>query len=339
MLDQVLALFEIRPDYDLNVMRPDQSLSGLTSVLFSGLDPIVRELKPDWVLAQGDTTTVLVASMVAFYNRARFGHLEAGLRTGDKHHPFPEEINRRVADVIADAFFAPTERARQALLQEGVALDEILVSGNTVVDALLEIAARPFDWAASPIAFLDGDVPLVLITAHRRESFGKPFEEMCLALRELATRFADKRFIYPVHLNPNVRQPVRKILSGIPNFHLLEPLDYLTMVHLMKRACLILTDSGGVQEEAPSFGVPVLVMRETTERPEGVEAGVVKLVGTRREQIVREASNALAVAACRDSRTPGSNPYGDGKAAPRIVDFLLRTSTGSRLLTSNGHAT
>ena len=326
MLDQALALFDMRPDYDLNVMRPDQSLSGLTALLFSGLDRVVREFKPDWVLAQGDTTTVLVAAMVAFYSRVRFGHVEAGLRTGDKHHPFPEEINRRVADVIADAFFAPTQRARQALLQEGAAPETILVSGNTVVDALLEIAARPFDWASSPVAFLSGDVPLVLITAHRRESFGKPFEEMCLALRELATRFSDKHFVYPVHLNPNVRQPVQRILSGIRNLHLIEPVDYLTMVHLMQRSRLILTDSGGVQEEAPSFGVPVLVMRETTERPEGVEAGVVKLVGTRRDQIVKEASKALAVPAGRNDCASRPNPYGDGRAAQRIVDYLLKSS-------------
>jgi UDP-N-acetylglucosamine 2-epimerase len=329
MLDQALALFEIRPDYDLNLMRPDQSLSGLTALLFSGFDRVVREFKPDWVLAQGDTTTVLVAAMVAFYNRVQFGHVEAGLRTGDKHHPFPEEINRRVADVVADAFFAPTERARQALLQEGVAPEKILVSGNTVVDALLEIASQPFDWASSPVAFLSPAAPIVLVTAHRRESFGKPLEEICLALRELATRFSDKHFVYPVHLNPNVQKPVHKILSVIPNLHLVKPVDYLTMVHLMQRSCLILTDAGGIQEEAPSFGVPVLVTRETTERPEGVEAGVVKLVGTGREQIVREASNALALSAGRNDRSSRPNPYGDGKAARRIVDYLLRPSARS----------
>jgi UDP-N-acetylglucosamine 2-epimerase (non-hydrolysing) len=324
MLDQVLALFEIRPDFDLNVMQPDQSLSGLTAALFSGLDPVVRKLKPDWVLAQGDTTTVLVASLVAFYHRIPFGHVEAGLRTGNKLHPFPEEINRRVADVVADAFFAPTERA--PLLQERIAPEKILVSGNTVVDALLDIAARPFDWASSPVGFLNHDGPLVLITAHRRENFGKPFEEMCLALRELAVRFQEKQLVYPVHLNPNVRQPVRKILAGIPNLHLVEPVDYLTMVHLMKRSCLILTDSGGVQEEAPSFGVPVLVMRETTERPEGVEAGVVKLVGTGRDRIVSEASAALTRPDSSAAPLQGRNPYGDGKAAERIVNYLLRST-------------
>jgi UDP-N-acetylglucosamine 2-epimerase (non-hydrolysing) len=339
MLDQVLASFEIRPNHDLNVMRPNQLLSDLTSILFSGLDPVVRELKPDWVLAQGDTTTVLVASMVAFYNRARFGHVEAGLRTGDKHHPFPEEVNRRVADVVADAFFAPTERARQALLLEGAAPEKVIVSGNTVVDALLAIAARPFDWASSPFAILGGDASLVLVTAHRRESFGEAFEAMCLALRDLAARFTDKHFVYPVHLNPNVRQPVRKILSGIANFHLIEPVDYLTMVQLMKRACLILTDSGGVQEEAPSFGVPVLVMRETTERPEGVEAGVVKLVGTQRDRIVTEASKVLAMPSRGGDCKRGPNPYGDGKAAPRIVDFLLRTSGGPCPRGCTQHAT
>ncbi len=339
MLDQALGLFAIRPDYDLDLMQPNQSLSVLTEALFSGLDPTVREVKPDWVLAQGDTTTVFVAGMVAFYNRVRFGHVEAGLRTGHKHHPFPEEINRRIADVVADAFFAPTERARRVLLQEGISPEKILVSGNTVVDSLVEIAARPFDWASSPVAFLGGDASLVLITAHRRESFGKPFEEMCLALRELATRFGDKHFVYPVHLNPNVQRPVRRILAGIGNVHLVEPVDYLTMVHLMKRSCLILTDSGGVQEEAPSFGVPVLVMRETTERPEGVEAGVVKLVGTRRKRIVSEASKALAGHACGKGSTAGSNPYGDGKAAPRIVDYLLRRSADTRPPTCKRRAT
>ena len=325
MLDQVLNLFQIKPNYDLNIMKPNQTLSGLTSALFSSLDPIVSQFKPDWVLAQGDTTTVFAASLVSFYNRVRFGHIEAGLRTGDKHHPFPEEINRRVADLVADAFFAPTERSRQALLIEGVSPENILVSGNTVVDSLLDVAGRAFDWSSSPLAFLSADAEIVLITAHRRESFGAPFEEICLALRELAERFTDKHFVYPVHLNPNVRRPVESILSAVNNIHLIEPVDYLTIVHLMKRACLILTDSGGIQEEAPSFGVPVLVMRETTERPEGIEAGVVKLVGTNRKTIVYEASQVLK--SPRPCSISGANPYGDGKAACRIVEYLLRSTS------------
>src|SRR5487761_2761449 len=288
MLDQVLDEFRIRPDFDLDVMRPDQSLAGLTAALFTGLDRVLAEVRPDWVLAQGDTTSAFAASMTAYYHGVRFGHVEAGLRTGDKRRPFPEEINRRIADLVADAHFAPTERARQALLREGCPAATILVTGNTGIDALLDVAARPYDWSAGPLAILPPDRPLVLITAHRRESFGAAFRDLCLALRDLAARFEPEgvQFIYPVHLNPNVRQPVGEILTGLPNVHLLEPLDYRDLVHLMKRSTLILTDSGGVQEEAPSFGVPVLVLRETTERPEGVEAGLAHLVGTRRARIV-----------------------------------------------------
>jgi UDP-N-acetylglucosamine 2-epimerase (non-hydrolysing) len=332
MLDQVLELFQIRPDLDLQLMRPNQSLSQLTGLLFEQLDRVMQETKPDWVLAQGDTTTVMVTAMVAFYHRIRFGHVEAGLRTGDLYRPFPEEVNRRVADLVAAAYFAPTEGARQALLAEKCDPATIHVTGNTVIDALLDVAARPFDWhATATLPQLPPEARLVLVTAHRRESFGAPFRELCLALRDLAERFAAERvhFLYPVHLNPNVRQPVKELLAGLTNVPLIEPVDYFTMVHLMKRAELVLTDSGGVQEEAPSFGVPVLVRRDTTERPEGVTAGVAKLVGTTRATIVSEAAALLGDAAARARWPRGHNPYGDGHAAQRIVDVLLKAEINS----------
>lgn len=328
MLDQVLDLFSIRPDFDLDLMRPNQSLTQITTALLQGLEGVLSHVQPDWVLAQGDTTTAMVAGLISFYHRLHFGHVEAGLRTGDKFRPFPEEVNRRIADFVADAYFAPTERARQTLLKEGVDPAAIIVTGNTVVDALLDIASRPFDLSNGPLATLPQYERLVLITAHRRESFGQPFRELCEAIRELAGAFAAHRvqFVYPVHLNPNVREPVTRILSGLSNVSLIEPVDYLSMVHLMKRASLILTDSGGVQEEAPSFGVPVLVMRETTERPEGVEAGFVRLVGTERSRIVHEAQQVLNDPQAGAVMKNRPNPYGDGKAAGRIVDYLLNHS-------------
>jgi len=322
MLDQVLGLFGIRPDIDLDLMEKNQSLAKLTANLFAGLDRVMTEVQPAWVLAQGDTTTVLAASLVAFYHRVRFGHVEAGLRTGDKRQPFPEEINRRVADLVADAFFVPTERARDALLGEGCRAGDIFVTGNTVVDALIEIAALPCPPGALPVP-ADGQV--VLITAHRRESFGEPFRELCEAIRELAGRFRDVHFVYPVHLNPNVRTPVNEILSGLENVRLVEPLDYFSMIQTMKRATLILTDSGGVQEEAPSLRVPVLVMRETTERPEAVMMGTAKLVGTSRARIVAETAELLEKPEARARMVTGVNPYGDGKASARIVSMLLHS--------------
>jgi len=326
MLEQVLSLFRIRPDHDLNLMQPNQSLSQLTAALFTGLDRVVSEVRPDWVLAQGDTTTVFVASMVSYYHRIPFGHVEAGLRTGDKHRPFPEEINRHLADLVADLHFAPTERARQALLREGRPEADVHVTGNTVIDALQDVAARPYDASTGPLAFLPLDRKLVLITAHRRESFGEPFRDLCRAIQDLARRFeADGfHFVYPVHLNPNVREPVSQILSELPNVSLIAPLDYLSLVQLLKRASLVLTDSGGIQEEAVGLGVPVLVMRDTTERPEGVEAGAAKLVGTRRDRIVSEADRLLRDPAARKAMTTGTNPYGDGRAGERIVSILLQ---------------
>ena len=323
LVEPVLRLFEIGVDVDLAVMRPDQDLAALTGRLFGRLAPVVRELTPDWVLAQGDTTSVMVAALVAFYEHVRFGHVEAGLRTGDLEQPFPEELNRRVADLVAAAHFAPTERSRQALLREGIPRGRIHLCGNTVVDALLAAAALPYDWAAGPLRDIPAAGQMVLITGHRRESFGRPFEQICRAIRQLAGLFTDHRFVYPVHLNPNVRRPVHALLSGLPNLHLIEPLDYLSLVNLMRRARLILTDSGGIQEEAPTFGVPVLVMREVTERPEAVEAGLARLVGSDKERIVREAARILTAAREPSAAGPIENPYGDGRAAARIVSRLL----------------
>lgn len=328
MLDQVLRVFQIQPDYDLNLMQSNQSLAQLTANLFSGLDPIVTKVQPDWILAQGDTTTVFVVAMVAFYRKIAFGHVEAGLRTNDKQRPFPEEINRRLTDLVATLYFAPTETARRALLGEGCPNRNIYVTGNTVVDALNDVASREYDWKSGPLSSLPEKQQLVLITAHRRESFGEPFREVCLAIRDLAEKFAndDVHFVYPVHLNPNVVQPVHEILSGLSNLSLIAPLDYLSLVHLMMRSTLILTDSGGIQEEAPGLGVPVLVMRDTTERPEGVEMGTVRLVGTQRYRIVREAEILLRDPIARERMATGVNPYGDGKAASRIVSILLERS-------------
>jgi UDP-N-acetylglucosamine 2-epimerase len=336
MLDQVLELFGIVPDYDLNLMRDDQSLSQLTASLFTGLDAVLHEVQPDWVLAQGDTTTVFVTAMQAFYHRVPFGHVEAGLRTGDKHRPFPEEVNRRIADIVADAYFAPTALARQALIAEGCAEGDIYVTGNTVIDALYDVAARNYLWESGPLAGIPRHRRLVLVTAHRRESFGRPFQELCLAILELARRFArdNVHFVYPVHLNPNVRGPVTAILSQSSNISLLEPLDYLSLVHLMKRSVLVLTDSGGIQEEAPGLQVPVLVMRETTERPEGLATGLVTLVGTDRNSIVAAAEKILRAPDRLRSTDLAVSPYGDGKAASRIVSILLSRSSHHRANTA-----
>jgi UDP-N-acetylglucosamine 2-epimerase len=327
MLDQVLRFFAISPDYDLDLMEHDQRLAQLTARLILRLDETLELVQPDCVLAQGDTTTVLAASLVAFYRGIPFGHVEAGLRTGNRRHPFPEEINRRLADAVTDLYFAPTERARQALLCEGCSPANIYVTGNTVIDALLQVAAHEGAWSDGAW----GDGPLqsvpragrsVLITAHRRESFGEQFRQVCLAIRDLAAAFRDVQFVYPVHLNPQVRTPVGDLLSGITNVSLIEPLDYFWLVQLMKRSTLVLTDSGGIQEEAPSLGVPVLVMRETTERSEGIQAGVVKLVGTQRERIVAEAERLLTDPVAHAAMASPTNPYGDGHAAERIVAAL-----------------
>jgi UDP-N-acetylglucosamine 2-epimerase (non-hydrolysing) len=327
MLDQVLDLFAIQPDYDLDLMRDDQSLAALSAAIFTHLDPILVELQPDWVLAQGDTTTVAITSLLTYYRRIHFGHVEAGLRTRDKWQPFPEEINRRVAGVVADLHFAPTDWARQNLLNEGVDDSIIKVTGNPVIDALNVVAKQP---EPEEIKGLLGRLgigtrELVLVTAHRRENFGQPLEDVCEAIRQLAAR-GDVEIVYPVHLNPNVQESVNRLLGNTPHVTLLPPLDYLPLVHLMKRARLILTDSGGIQEEAPAFGVPALVLREVTERPEGVAAGVLKLVGTNTRRIVREANRLLDDPSAHAEMARASNPYGDGYAAGRIVEMLLQFS-------------
>jgi UDP-N-acetylglucosamine 2-epimerase (non-hydrolysing) len=366
MLDQVLEVFGIRPDVDLNLMRPSQSLAGLTVRALEALDGYLATDRPDLVLVQGDTTTVLCAALAAFYRRVPFGHVEAGLRTGNLQAPWPEEANRVLASRLAALHFAPTESARRNLLGEGVPDRQILVTGNPVIDALflalervrknppwipgLPATLQPLEMNAAKPASPDGkegSAGMVLITGHRRENFGAGFESICKAIGRLAVRFPDFEFVYAVHLNPSVREPVFRILN-VPttapesdaarrgNIHLIEPVPYLSFVTLMERATIILTDSGGIQEEAPSLGKPVLVMRDTTERPEALTTGLVKLVGTDYERIVSEATTLLQASVERTSREdirPGStphhpNPYGDGKAADRIVagcaEFLTR---------------
>jgi UDP-N-acetylglucosamine 2-epimerase (non-hydrolysing) len=327
MLDQVLDAFDITPEIDLDLMRPNQGLAELTANIFTGLDPVLKQLQPDWVLVQGDTTTVMATALLCYYNRIRVGHVEAGLRTGDKWQPFPEEINRRVAGVVADLHFAPTEHSRQNLLREGVPDWRIVVTGNPVIDALGQIVQRPVPVEARQI--LDRyqigaqGRQLVLVTAHRRENFGAPFEGICAGLRRLAEAYPDRlQLVYPVHLNPNIQEPANRLLAGVPNIALLSPLDYLPMVHLMKRAVLVLTDSGGIQEEATSLGIPTLVLREVTERPEGVTAGVLKLVGTDPEVILGEARRLLEDPVTYRAMASAQNPFGDGHAAERIVQAI-----------------
>jgi UDP-N-acetylglucosamine 2-epimerase (non-hydrolysing) len=330
MLDQVLELFAIRPAYDLNIMKPGQDLFDITCNVLQGLKPVLEKERPDIVLVHGDTTTTMAASIASFYCRTRVGHVEAGLRTHDKFAPFPEEINRRVTGAVADLHFAPTDASRQNLLREGVAAGAIFVTGNTVVDALLAVSERiKSDPAVAgrfgrEFSFLDPAKRLILVTGHRRENFGTGFEQICHALADIALAYPDVEVLYPVHLNPNVQEPVRRILGrvGLDNVHLIEPVDYLPFVYLMNRSYLIITDSGGVQEEAPSLGKPVLVMRETTERPEAVVAGTVKLVGTNQERIVAEAALLLNDGDAYRAMSLAHNPYGDGQAAGRIIEVL-----------------
>jgi len=304
-------------------MRPNQSLAQMTARVFENLDPILADLKPDWVLVQGDTTTVISAALLAYYHRIKVGHVEAGLRTGDKWQPFPEEINRRVAGVTADLHFAPTDWSRQNLLRENIPAEQIIVTGNPVIDALHWVSQKAFD--ISTLGIDPSKAALVTVTAHRRENFGQPLENICSAIRQLSQIYGDSiQFVYPVHLNPNVQEPVRRYLGDIPNVTLLDPLDYLPMVHLMKNSALVLTDSGGLQEEAPGLGVPVLVMRAVTERPEGLEAGTVKLVGTNPEKIIRETRRLLDDNEAHAQMAQAVNPYGDGQSAKRIVDAILR---------------
>lgn len=328
MLDQVLNLFSIVPDYDLNIMRPGQGLTEITCRILEGLKPILESFRPDVVLVHGDTTTTIAASLAAFYQRIPVGHVEAGLRTGDLSSPWPEEANRTLTGHLALYHFAPTENSRRNLLRENVAEKNIFVTGNTVIDALFWVRDRVLndvslgEALAARYPFLDSNKKLILVTGHRRESFGQGFEHICHALAEIAWQHDDVQIVYPVHLNPNVSEPVNRILGNVDNVTLIEPQDYLPFLWLMDRAWLILTDSGGIQEEAPSLGKPVLVMRDTTERPEAIEAGTVRLVGTDRQRIVAEVSRLLNDVNAWQDMSRAHNPYGDGQACGRILHAL-----------------
>lgn len=327
MLDQVLELFAITPDEDLNVMRPGQTLPGLTARIVEGMSDVIARHQPDVVLVHGDTTTTLATALAAFYNRVKVGHVEAGLRTGNLYSPWPEEANRRLTAPLATWHFAPTETSRANLLAEGTAASAIHVTGNTVIDALLQVDERLRtdstlqNAMASLFPWLSPSRRLILVTGHRRENFGDGFERICMALAKIAQR-DDVQIVYPVHLNPNVREPVHRHLAGLDNVHLIEPQEYLPFVYLMQKSHIILTDSGGVQEEAPSLGKPVLVMRDTTERPEAVEAGTVRLVGTDANAIVEHLSMLLDDEQLYLRMSEAHNPYGDGNASLRIVEAI-----------------
>lgn len=328
MLDQVLDLFELTPEYDLDIMKPGQTLAGITQEILARLDPVLADFAPDLVLVHGDTSTTFCATLASFYRRIPVGHVEAGLRTGNLYSPWPEEANRKLTGALASIHFAPTEQARQNLLREGVADSAIIVTGNTVIDALLWVTdkLRRDEKLAAELAarfpFLRKGARRVLITGHRRENFGEGFERICSGIQQLAAQYSDVDFIYPVHLNPNVREPVGRVLNGLDNVHLIEPLDYLPFVYLMTQSDVILTDSGGIQEEAPSLGKPVLVMRDTTERPEAVAAGTVKLVGTDVARIVLSVRTLLDNKDEYECMSFAHNPYGDGKACERIAQAI-----------------
>ncbi len=324
MLDQVLDLFKIVPDYDLNVMQDAQSPTQVAATVLSKLEPILRAEKPDWVLVQGDTTTVMTAALAAFHTKVKVGHVEAGLRTHDKNQPFPEEVNRRVASILADLHFAPTAGARHNLLSEQVPADSIILTGNPVIDALYAVCRMPYNPVPDPLETIPRNRRILLVTAHRRENFGLPLVYICNALKAIAYQYQDSvHIVYPVHLNPHIWEPVYRILGDIPNIALLPPLDYLSLVQLLRRSYMVLTDSGGLQEEAPSLGKPVLVLRNTTERPEAIEAGTVKLVGTVYQRIVDETARLLDDGQTYQQMAQAINPYGDGRAAHRIVNTLL----------------
>lgn len=328
MLDQVLRLFDIRPDYDLGLMTPGQELTELTGAVLQGLRPVIQEIRPDWVLVQGDTTTTFATALAAYYEKTPVGHIEAGLRTGNRYSPWPEELNRRLTTVLSSLHFAPTAGARQNLLREGVDPDSVCVTGNTVIDALLMTANKVRTDEAirrnvdDLLHFLDPSKKLLVVTGHRRESFGPGFEQICRALADLADR-SDVEIVYPVHLNPNVQEPVYRILADRENVHLIEPMPYVEFVGLLDRAFIVITDSGGIQEEAPSLGKPVLVTRETTERPEAVDFGTVILVGADRDRIATEANRLLDDVDHYSAMSRAHNPYGDGFSAGRIVRRLL----------------
>ena len=330
MLDQVLDLFAIRPDYDLDIMKPGQSLTSVTCSVLQGLSTVLEEFKPDVVLVHGDTTTSMAAGLAGYYQQRPVGHVEAGLRTGNIYSPWPEEMNRRLTGSMAQYHFAPTDQSRQNLLAEGVVDSSILVTGNTVIDALIDIVkslkndATLQQQMAERFSFLDPDKRLILVTGHRRENFGEGFEQICQALKTISETFSDVEILYPVHLNPMVQEPVNRILGNMKDVRLIDPQNYLPFVYLMDRSHIIITDSGGVQEEAPSLGKPVLVMRDTTERPEAVASGTVKLVGTDTERIVAEAAILLSDESVYTEMSRAHNPYGDGHASERIVKFLTK---------------
>lgn len=320
MLDQVLSLFEIEPQIDLNLMEPNQTLASLTARVMTGLTEIIVDIKPDVVLLQGDTTTAMVASLAAFYQKVPVGHVEAGLRTYNKYSPFPEEINRRLISILATYNFAPTQTSVDALISEGFPMDSVFLTGNTVIDALLMTVNKKCEL---DMDILNSDRKLILVTAHRRENFGKPFLDMCTAMKEITRRNADVDIVYPVHLNPNVRKAVNQILSNEERVHLIEPMEYRKFVHLMNHSYIVLTDSGGIQEEAPALGKPVLVMRNETERPEAIECGTAKLVGTETEAIISATEKLLKDEKEYEKMSNAISPYGDGHAAEKIVEILL----------------
>ncbi|MEZ2623231.1 non-hydrolyzing UDP-N-acetylglucosamine 2-epimerase [Paenalcaligenes hominis] len=332
MLDQVLQLFNLQPDYDLNIMKPGQDLSDITTGILQGLKTVLAEFKPDMVLVHGDTATTFATALAAYYQQIPVGHIEAGLRTGNMYSPWPEEGNRCLTGAITTLHFAPTSASRQNLLAEGVKDNTIVVTGNTVIDALLQVKEKIENDTdlvaelAQRFDFLDSTKKLILVTGHRRESFGGGFERICQALVQTAEQHPEVQIVYPVHLNPNVQEPVNRLLRQSPSIHLIEPQDYLPFVYLMNKAHIILTDSGGIQEEAPSLGKPVLVMRDTTERPEAVEAGTVKLVGTHIDQITQELTRLLTDGTAYERMSQAHNPYGDGLACQRIRDFLIDNS-------------
>lgn len=325
MLDQVNSLFGIQADYDLDLMKHDQTLADVSAQVLTAVSPVIAREAPDWVIVQGDTTTVALAALAAYYQGVKVAHVEAGLRTGDKRQPFPEEVNRRITGVLADLHFAPTESARQNLLREGIAPDTILVTGNTIVDSLQAIAKVPLEHEPAFLSELPEGRELILLTAHRRENFGRGLENIFNGVKQLAEKYSDRaQIVYPVHLNPNVKEPAYRLLDGVENITLTDPVDYHTLVHLLQRCKFVLTDSGGIQEEAPSFGKPVLVLRNTTERPEGITEGVAQLVGSEdAERIFIEASRLLDDSERYFQMSTGENPYGDGRASQRIVERLL----------------
>jgi len=326
LLDQVNDLFGIIPDFDLDLMRTDQSLSELTARVFSLLPSVFEDFQPDWILVQGDTTTVMSAALTGFYNRIKVGHVEAGLRTFDKWQPFPEEINRKIAGVVADLHFAPTHTAKANLLAEGVLDNCVYVTGNTIIDALQQVSKKQFDRENSVLHEIPfGEKKIVLVTAHRRENFGAPLKSICEAISEMAGDLElNAHFVYPVHPNPNVEKTVLSVLENVEDVSLLPPVDYPSLIHLMANSYLVLTDSGGIQEEAPALNVPVFVLREVTERPEGVEAGVAKLVGTDSRRIIEAVRNIFFNDSDHEKMSHSRNPYGDGRSAERIVDLLLK---------------